>query len=255
MIRIPDRKVFFTLERIWFPDDLYDIDSKADIIRLLRVNKTDMEFKNAIKELNYTLISDLDESREELFSKMRRSYRSQILRCEEEDVRISIYEADQIKGDAGIIDSFYSTYMHYCDSSGRLELKKDFDMKKINSYIDNKCITVSTAEFEGGRVYHMYVHDENNTVILYSASDFRNEDVDKNLAGRANKLLHYRDMIYFKELGVHTYDWGNVSSFTNPNGVDTFKMAFGPDRAQVYNIFIGNSLPGKMLVKFKRMLY
>lgn len=255
MISIPDKKGIFTLERVWFPDDGDRLNSRADIVRLLRVNKGNMEFKNSIKELNYTLITNLDESEDGLFLKMRRSYKSQIQRCLNEDVAISIYETKQVKENPDILSGFYSTYMHYCDSSGRPELKKNFDMKKINSYIDNNCITISIADFKDGKVYHMYVHDEKNTVILYSASDFRNDYVDRNLAGRANKLLHYKDMIYFKDMNVHSYDWGNVTSFTEPNGVDAFKMAFGGNHAEVYNIFIGNSLKGKILVGLRRIVY
>lgn len=48
-------------------------------------------------------------------------------------------------------------------------------------------------------VYHVYMYDENEAVLMFSVSDFRDEDIDRNLAGRANKLLHYDDMRYFKK--------------------------------------------------------
>lgn len=255
MLRMIDRSRMFSLERIWFPEDGCGLDSESDIVRLLRVRSDHAEYKGSINEINYTLISNLDESEGELFSKMRRSYRAQIRRCADDgDVAVSMYEAANLKEAPSIIRDFCDTYMTFCASSKMPGLKKFFDARKINSYIENNCITVSRAAFKNGSVYHLYVHDDKNTVILYSASDFRNKDVDSNLAGRANKFLHYKDMMYFKAHGLRSYDWGNISSPIEPNGVDNFKIAFGGEKTAVYNIFLGNSLSGKILVSIRKYI-
>ena len=70
-----------------------------------------------------------------------------------------------------------------------------------------------------------------------------------------NKLLHIKDMEWFRERGYLLYDWGNIHSSQNPNGIDKFKMSFGGEIVTVYNSFVGNSLLGKLLVslyKFTR---
>ena len=99
----------------------------------------------------------------------------------------------------------------------------------------------------------VYLH-KNNAVLCYSASDFRGESVDRALAGRANKLLHWKDMLQLKEAGCEVYDWGNVSSFEEYNGIDTFKAGFGGAQQVLYNVAVGNSLRGKLAVSVLRIL-
>ena len=48
-----------------------------------------------------------------------------------------------------------------------------------------------------------------------------------NIIGRANKRLHWEDWMYFKKLGISTYDWGGVFAYNSDNGIDKFKEAFG----------------------------
>ena len=115
-------------------------------------------------------------------------------------------------------------------------------------------MTVSYAQYPNGKVFHMYLHDDVKVMLWFSASDFRNQNVDKHLAGRVNKFLHYQDMIHFKRRGLHYYDWGNISSSLNPNGIDQFKMKFGGELKDVYSYFVGNTLWGRILI-ILRTLY
>ena len=61
-------------------------------------------------------------------------------------------------------------------------------------------------------------------------------------------------MDWFREHGYVLYDWGNISSSTNPNGIDKFKMSFGGEVVTVYNSFVGNTLLGKILVVLYKIL-
>ena len=85
-------------------------------------------------------------------------------------------------------------------------------------------------------------------MLNYSVSNFRMDPSKRNLAGRMNKLLHIKDMDWFRERNYTLYDWGNISSSQNPNGIDIFKMSFGGDVVTVYNSFVGNSFLGRLLV-------
>ena len=65
-----------------------------------------------------------------------------------------------------------------------------------------------------------FINPEQQTVYIHhSASHFRTVDktdteIDKNFISYANSFLHYQDMLYFKSLGIKTYDLGGY-------GVDT----------------------------------
>ena len=113
---------------------------------------------------------------------------------------------------------------------------------------------LSLSEYENGKVFHAYIHDDSNAVLWYSASDFRNENVDRNLASRANKGLHYYDILQFKSKGLKTYDWGNVSSKDNANpcGIDVFKSGFGGSYCEKYFYTEGKSFIGKIICKLLR---
>ena len=88
-------------------------------------------------------------------------------------------------------------------------------------------------------MFHSYIYDVHDARLLHSASCFREESADQNLIGRANKKLQWEDMKYFKEQGVLRYDWGGISDFDNPNGIDEFKLKFGGDKITYYNVLRG----------------
>ena len=45
------------------------------------------------------------------------------------------------------------------------------------------------------------------------------------------------------------YDWGGLSSFDNPNGIDTFKMSFGGEKVIYYDETVIKSFKYKLLRK------
>ena len=75
--------------------------------------------------------------------------------------------------------------------------------------------------------YHSCICDDKNIRLLHSCSEFRETDTAfRNAIGRANKYLHWKDMLYFINQHKEKYDWGGISSFDTPNGIDKFKMSF-----------------------------
>ncbi len=88
--------------------------------------------------------------------------------------------------------------------------------------------------------YWYFIHnicDREEARLLHSASCFREESADQSLIGRANKRLHWEDIKYFKQKGLLRYDWGGISDFENPNGIDEFKLKFGGEKI-TYTIFL-----------------
>ena len=107
---------------------------------------------------------------------------------------------------------------------------------------------LSKAKKDGVDVYHVYFCGGEESCLCYSVSNYRDDSSKRNLAGRMNKLLHVKDMQWFKDKGYSLYDWGNISSSDTPNGIDKFKMSFGGDVVTLYNSFVGNSIKGKLLL-------
>lgn len=254
MIRIPDKSHFYSFERVMFPSEKDISNSKADITRYMRFKEKLDIFKSGIEDVDSTLITDLRLPEEKILQQFSQTVRYEIKRSLADDIKIYFYTYKDLKENYNIVEDFKNTFMSYCDICDNQLLKKVYSDQNIRSYIDNECVLISKAEFHNGKVYHLYVFDENDALLIYSASDYRKNEIDRSLAGRANKLLHYKDMLYLKEKGLSNYDWGNVASFALPNGIDKFKMSFGGARKKVYSYFVGNSLLGKVLVFSKKML-
>lgn len=71
-----------------------------------------------------------------------------------------------------------------------------------------------------------------NVLLLYSASLFRTSDhaTDRAAAGRANRFLHWHDMLHFKMSGCATYDPGGIDVFGRSwetARIASFKRGFG----------------------------
>lgn len=250
MLVIRDRKGLITLDRMWFCEleDVLQYSSDATLIRTLRSKNRPKEDNSIIINPSYTVFTDLALDERELLACMRKKVRYEVNRAAKEEFQISYYEAEDIKYNKKILHDFEMAYMSFCDILGDEAVRKAYSREKIESYVRCSCITISHIEKENCIVYHLYVHDNTSTVLLYSVSDFRDKNVDQNLSGRANKLLHYRDMLYFKEKGLESYDWGNISSIEQPNGIDNFKISFGGKVQEIYNIWCGNKFLGKLCV-------
>lgn len=236
-------------DRVWFAevDDELKRKSSGAVSRILRSQNSPPVEKNYIIDSGYTILTDLRESEEELLQKTRKKVRYEINRARKEGIAIDYYESKDLENNS-LISEFENAYLNFCKTINNADVLKAYSESKIKSYISNKCILVSTAIKDKCTVYHVYVFDEKNVVLVYSVSDFRDKDVDQYVSGMANKLLHYEDMLYFKRKGIVNYDWGNISSKEAPNEIDNFKLSFGGEITQYYNTYIPKNFLGNIVL-------
>lgn len=249
--RTIQKNKFFTIERIWFTNQGH---SKCDIIRYTRAEKPINKGLFVIIDENETVISNLNYSDEDILKRCSKTVKYEIKKCLNEKNEISNWDAKDLLGDKHIVEEFEKLYVELSKCTNNTELLKAYSRKKINNLIDNNCILITRIKFESITIYHIYAWGYNDAVLLFSVSNFRVEKDSKYQAGQLNKLLHYKDMLYFRDVGVKSYDWGNIFSSTNPNGIDKFKMSFGGTIEKRYNIFLGNSIIGKCLVLAKKLI-
>jgi hypothetical protein len=89
--------------------------------------------------------------------------------------------------------------------------------------------------------------------LLQSVSPFRNHASfsDRNVMGRANRWLHWRDMCVLKEQGVVTYDlggWYSGHSDREKLRINAFKEEFGGTPTVEFSWVVGISLVGRLVV-------
>ena len=248
MIDIMYQKKFLKINQIWYPGEtavsgLLGQKRKTDILFVHGVDKEQGKgFFRGWQEY-HTCMNDLTRTEEEIFSDINKNVRYECRRSEKDGVEIRFYSRAEIEGNPMLLDTFADIYQRMYQSKG---LDVDWNKVTVDKYLEEDAILFSAALYEGEIiVFHAYICDETDTRLLYSASCFRETSADQNLIGRANKRLQWEDMKYFKNKGVKRYDWGGISNFENPNGIDEFKLKFGGEKVTYYNVFAGNSLLGK----------
>lgn len=245
MFRGLEKKKSYTLERIWFATT--DVSSEADIIRYLRIEQPQKVFFSQSQSLE-TVITDLTKPIDDILSSATKTVRYEVNKCEKEDVAISFFTAEELKDNEAIVNEFETAYLDFAKTINVKMVDDAYSRSKILNEIDCGTILLSKAEKDGVDVYHVYFCGDKETCLCYSVSNYRDDSTKRNLAGRMNKLLHVKDMEWFKSRNYKVYDWGNISSSENPNGIDKFKMSFGGKVVTLYNSFVGNTLKGKLLV-------
>ena len=255
MINVTYIKKGLKINAIWFCKDI-DRDvkrSKADFIFIHGYPRDN--YKKALVTKQSSLITDLTMTLEEIFQQFNRTYKRQINKAKNDQVEIKQYDSKELKDKPYLLDSFKKDYERFIHLKG---IKIFYNEGAMAKYVESGNITLTKA-FKGEETYaqHIFVHDDKIIRLLYTVSNFRGHEIDKNMVGTFNKYLHWKDIEYFKNNNFKVLDWGGLNSKENTNGIDVFKRGFGGKEVDYYNVIIGKSLFGKLallLLKLKRGL-
>lgn len=248
------KKKGIRIKHNWFCDSI-ELSQNANKVDVLFFHQmlSEPEIKNVVCEEFHTLITDLKREEEEILSDINKTERYQIRKNTREDVKILYYDSVTLLKEEGILNQLEQIYKSMYAAKG---IHQSINHEQMICYAKEGALVLSCAWLgDVPLVMHTYLRDNRQARLLHSVSEFRTNDIDANLIARANKRLHWEDIRLFRELGLCTYDWGGISSFENPNGIDIFKMKFGGKPVTHYNIILGNSLLGKIgifLFKLKK---
>ncbi|MBQ8472243.1 MAG: hypothetical protein IJ501_01925 [Bacilli bacterium] len=228
---------------IWFKNTLNEGEN-ADIIKAFGVSSN---LKNGIKKEQNTLIINLKDNEDVIYNNINKTVRYEINRCEKENIKFEFYDSSMLKNNSEIVSKFKDCYDNMYKAKG---LDTFLNINDFNKYIDSNLLVLTIAVDNENEelAYHVYVVTDEKVRLLYSCSNFRSDSSKKSLIGRANKYLHWKDILKFKQENKIEYDFGGINSFTDPNGIDKFKLAFGGEQRKYYNVIYGNSFLGKILV-------
>jgi len=99
-------------------------------------------------------------------------------------------------------------------------------------------------------VWHAYLCIGATACLMHSASWLRGKDNHyRSLVGRANRWLHWQDMLCFKRAGVRYYDWGGMfrdESTADRAGINQFKRMFGGRPVQTYECTVPVNARGRI---------
>lgn len=245
MIEIAYKKKNIKMRSIWYSDTFIDSTSKRDIDIY-----HDCKNKFGLASIHTSLISDLKPEEDSLFLNISKKFRYEIRKSQTRDFLIKHYESKDLLDDPNILNNFEEEYDIFTKDKG---IKNTYNKNAMIEYMKKDAIVLSLV-YTGDIIFaqHIYVVNEDKTRLLYSVSNFRRDNLDSKDVGMANKRLHWEDFVYFKNLEYKLYDWGGVSSFETPNGIDRFKTKFGGEAIEYTINLVGVSLLGKLIVFIKR---
>ena len=216
MIRYYKKFYFLKVYESWFTYKfkIWDIFSLNAFFHLK--NKT--KWIPGIRNDSHTLELDLEQGVEVITSNFSKQIRQQIKIAENEGTHCYFHAQ---------VDEFVNFFNDFA-------VKKETwttSEKRIAEIGDN--VKLSFASNKGHILAaHSYLVDTELGIVrhLHSATKRLDDDFDRNLIGRANKYLTVTDILFFKESGFKTFDFGGYAKDTTNEslkGINNYKLLFG----------------------------
>lgn len=237
MIRIKGRCVVYG--EVWY-DEEPPRDHGVDIIQY---RQRAIAIAHARHSPFLSLVSDLGAGEEAISEKFGRSCRYQIRRADSKDgLRMEIITEPEDRLDE--FGTFFDAF------AGQKSLPP-CDRQWLVAACKARQLALSSASLNGeALVWHAHVLSGKTAGLQYSASCFRDRDNDyRALVGRANRWLHWRDMLHFRETGMDRYDWGGLfedESTSERAGINNFKRDFGGRQEDSYQCSVPVTVTGRV---------
>jgi hypothetical protein len=231
---------------VWFDESP---DTAADIVMWRQRGEA---MPGARCEPFHTLLVDLSLPQDALLAAIHKDSRYEIRRAEKSDGVV----AEHYPQPAELLAAFQAFYNAFAQQKGLPLL----DPLSLQRSCHAGHLVLSRIMREGEPIlWHAYYCASNRARLLYSASLFRDLDSgQRNLIGRANRYLHWRDMLNFKAAGFHTYDLGGWSPPETGDAeklrINQFKEEFGGQLAVEFNCVYPASFKGRVACAVKRLL-
>lgn len=207
--------------QVWYPHDVDDC-----VYDLFQEVITFIGCDGAKNGNEYTYENSLRISEEEIFLRISKNKRYEIRRAENRDgIKIVFVEnpsEEQLNQYLSYYNSFRKSKKLVCRETG----------EKEKALVNNNmfCVAIALDSKDEILAEHGYIVD-GKRALLYTSASMRIYDKEKaNLIGRANCLLHYKSMLFFKEKGYIDYDFSGAylgkenSEFIS---ITEFKKLFG----------------------------
>jgi hypothetical protein len=200
-----------------------------------------------------TQVIDLTAPTEEISKSLSKNTRYKINRAEREGF------TPRLSTNPSVPEA--SLYAHFYDTFAAQKGLPLCNRAKLHSLATADFLILSSISDPEGNLLaaHAYVKDpsEARVRLLHSASHFRgiNDSGERNKIGRANRLLHWFEILSLKNDGFRLYDLGGIpidDRDAEKNDIARFKLEFGGESRIEYNGFVPQSPLGRVLLPLAR---
>jgi hypothetical protein len=237
MIRIQGRAVVYG--ELWF-DEAPRSDAGVDVL-VHRYRAAPLPHPRSLPL--HSLRTDLTPPAEVIVARFEESCRRQIRRAERDDgLRYEL-----IAQPAGKLDEFAAFYDVFAVQKGLWLVDRHWLARAVEA----RQLALSCVSRDGERlVWHAHLTAGRTAQLAHSVSLFRGTDGDhRSLVARANRWLHWQDMLAFKAAGAVHYDWGGMfadESTAERAGINRFKRTFGGVPVLAYECSVPVTLRGRV---------
>ena len=201
----------------------------------------------------FTILIDLTSDEEQVFAAIEKDTRYEIRRAQTKDD----LTCELINPDADTLRIFCDYY----DQFAKQKAQAPLDRAWLKLLLDVEAMRLSRSHHAGGEtlVWHSYHWMNRRATLLNSASSLRGTDdaARRQMIGRANRLLHWRDMLSFKAAGAEAYDFGGwYEGKTNEQRlkINHFKEEFGGEIVKNYICEHAVTWKGKLFLTARRLM-
>lgn len=251
MVKLYRNRYGLKIADIWLPNEDWK-NVKADIAYLHGCPVKYLDSNKNMK-LQYTLVTDLTVSEDELKDNISKTFKYDIRRSQRDIISCKVFSGINLLNNKTLVNNFQECYKEMYMKKG---INAAISNKVIEQYALENAMIMTVAYYdEKPIVFHTYIDGKDKVRLWHSCSNFRMDKELRNVIARANKRLHWEDWLFFKEQGYFIYDWGGIFSINDlDNGIDNFKKSFGGIPTEYYNGEQGISLIGKIALKIKSKL-
>jgi Acetyltransferase (GNAT) domain len=195
-----------------------------------------------------SLVTDLTAGEDRIIGAFGKDCRYKIRRAETKDGLRGEFIPDPLER----LDEFCAFYDAFAAEKSRAPA----DRRWLAAACEAGQLALSAANRNGeALVWHAHVMAGKTAQLQYTGSCFRNRDNDyRAVVGRANRWLHWRDMLEFKAMGMERYDWGGLfedESAPERAGINRFKKEFGGCEQRTYNGVLPLTLKGRIYLPLR----
>ncbi len=200
-----------------------------------------------------TRIIDLTQTPEALFGMCSKSNRYKIERARRDHVAIDFAVAPP--------EDRVSDFVRYYDAFAATKEVAPVQRTQFDAITRTHKLVITAARDSDGAIMaaRAYVLGRTRARLIYSASLFRlhADSAVRNRIGRANRLLHWEDIIRFRDLGVTSYDMGGWYTGQRNEAllrINSFKKEFGGLVVDEWDVFRPRSPRGWLYVRARDLL-
>jgi hypothetical protein len=194
----------------------------------------------------HTILIDLTQPESDLLAQMGKGTRYEIRRAGSESML-----AESVENVGESVVEFSDFY----DRAAVLKGQPPMDRNWLGAMAGSGRLVLTrvSVQEKTPAAWHAYYADDRTAILLYSMSAHRDssDTAFQQLVGRANRYLHWQDILRFKEKRLAVMDLGGWYGGTEDTAllrINKFKEDLGGKVVEIYNSMAGITLKGKLAV-------